>query len=65
MLPAIEKPRVNKDRADSFRPRVDYKPVYVADTLATGSKHRCAELDLHSSSSHIVARHTRAGFNDC
>src|SRR5215213_4756729 len=53
---AIEKTRVDKNRARSFSPGADHQPVNLAQALAADSENRCAELDVHSGPSRIRAR---------
>ena len=64
MLAAIEETRVDKNRARSFRAGVDYQPVNFAQTLATACENWCAEFDLHSRPSCMIARDAKHGFTD-
>src|SRR5215213_6217954 len=62
---AIEKPRVDKNRARSFRPGVDHQPVDLAQALTADSENRYAEFDAHSGPSRIIARNASPSFSGC
>jgi len=53
---AIEKTRVDKNHARSFRAGIDDQPINFAQALASDSENRCAEFDLHCCLSRIVTR---------
>jgi hypothetical protein len=64
VLATIEQTSIDKYRARSFRTGVDNEPVHFAHALAGNSEYRCAEFDLHSGPSRILARDASRDFSD-